>query len=82
LAVVDYRRFNPIRPPSYDFLAWTAGMEKRAFKARIEDLAKRGLVNVSGIDDAITIDIDPLLTKIQAITDDEDHVCQGGAAPF
>jgi hypothetical protein len=70
LAVVDYRRANPTRAPSYDFLAFTAGMLKEDFRNCVAKLANKGVVKISGIDDAITIDIQPLLKKIEQLTDE------------
>ena len=71
LAVVDYARPQASRPPSYDFLAFIAGMDVPEFKDRIGRMEKRGWVKTAGSDDAIRIKIDGLLDEIEKLTRDQ-----------
>jgi len=82
LAIVDYRRKDPIRPPSYDFLAFTAGISVPELKDRVERLREKGYVTVTGIDDAITIDINPLLARIEELTGEAPKPVATEADPF
>ena len=73
LAIVDYARPNLSRPPSYDYLAFNAGMTVPIFKDHVQEMEKRGWIAASGPDDAVTITIDGLLDKIVRLTDDTAH---------
>src|SRR5437868_1203588 len=70
LAIADYARPNLLRPPSYDYLAFTANFSVRDFKHRVLDLQKRGLVTVQGEDEEVKISLDGLLKMVVKITND------------
>jgi hypothetical protein len=70
LAIVDYARPNLTRPPSYDYLAFNAGMTVPVFKDHVEEMEKRGWLTASGPDDAVVIRIDGLLRAIVRLTED------------
>jgi hypothetical protein len=70
LAVVDYARPNLTRPPSYEYLAFIAGMDVITFKERIRDLERRGWITTSGPDEAVSIKIDGILKYIELLTND------------
>ena len=68
LAIVDYARPNLSRPPSYDFLAFNAGMSVQEFKARVEQMEKRGWLETSGPDEAVAIDVSGLMKRITEVS--------------
>jgi hypothetical protein len=70
LAIVDYARPNLSRPPSYDYLAFNAGMTVPIFKDHVREMERRGWLETSGPDDAVTITIDGLLDTIVRLTED------------
>ena len=70
LAVVDYARPNLSRPPSYDYLAFNAGMTAQDFKDRVAQMQAKGWVSATGTDDAVSIRIDGLLKAIEMATED------------
>lgn len=71
LAVVDYARPNLSRAPSYEYLAFNAGMTVDDFKRHVTELQQRGLVSVSGPDEAISITLDGLKAQIERATEPE-----------
>jgi predicted transcriptional regulator len=50
LAIIDYRRSEPIGLPSKDFLAYNAGLTLEEFKSIVADLTARGLIDGKGTD--------------------------------
>ena len=70
LAIVDYMRPNLTRAPSYDFLAFTAGMTVPVFKDHVREMEKKEWVTATGPDEAVTIDISGLLSQIERLTED------------
>jgi hypothetical protein len=68
LAVVDFNRPNLNREPSYDFLAFTAGIDIATFKKHIEAMQKNGLLSAAGPDEAIRINYGKLIERIVATT--------------
>ena len=70
LAIVDYARPNLTRPPSYDYLAFIAGMAVPVFKDHVQEMEKRGWLTTSGPDDAITVKIDGLIDAIIRLTEE------------
>lgn len=73
LAIVDYARPNLTRRPSYDYLAFNAGMTVPIFKDHVQEMEKRGWIRTSGPDDAVEIGIDGLLQAIVRLTDEVTH---------
>jgi hypothetical protein len=71
MAIVDYRRPGLSRPPSYEFLAFTAGMTVEAFKERVKAMENQGLMKATGPDEVVTIEINGLLGRILDLTADE-----------
>lgn len=82
LAIVDYARPNLTRPPSYDYLAFNAGLTVAAFKDRVDDLTRRGWLRVTGSDEAVTIRIDGLLREIEKATVEELSPMEPEKLPF
>ena len=72
LAIVDYKRPQLSRPPSVEYLAFTANMPVEEFKKYVSDLEAVDYVKVSGSDDAYDVQIDGLLDALREST--------GGAA--
>jgi hypothetical protein len=70
LAAVDYARPNLSRPPSYDYLAFNAGMSVPEYKQRITDMQTRGYLMAVGPDEAIKIKLDGLMDKIERLTNE------------
>lgn len=70
LAVVDYARPNLTRAPSYDYLAFNAGMTVPVFKDHVAEMQRRGWIEASGPDDAVTIKMHGLLDAIVRLSDD------------
>lgn len=71
MAVVDYQRPNLMHPPSYKFLAFTAGMEEADFIKQAASMQERGLIKIDGIEEAINISIIPACKKIVELTDEK-----------
>lgn len=70
LAIVDYARPNLSRPPSFDYLAFNAGMTVPVFKDHVLEMQGRGWLTVSGPDQAVTIEMDGLMREIERLSDD------------
>lgn len=68
LAIIDYARPNLTRHPSYQFLAFTAGLEVATLKKRVLAMEARGLLKVVGPDEAVAIDATGLMKKIEEAT--------------
>jgi len=71
MAIVDYRRPNLSRPPSYEFLAFTAGMTIESFKERVKAMENRGLLHAMGPDEVVNIEINGLIGRVLDLTADE-----------
>ena len=54
-----------------EFLAFVAGMDVDAFETRVDELTKKGWLERTGPDEAVTIEIDGLLKRITEETDEE-----------
>lgn len=67
LAIVDFRRPNLTRHPSAEFLAFIAGMKESDFMARLADLKSQALIVVGGDEDALEIDLGPLIKRINEL---------------
>ena len=72
LAIVDYKRPRLARPPSLEFLAFTAGIDVEDFRSYVEELAKNGLIEVAGTDADFHVEISGLLKEILNLAPDED----------
>jgi hypothetical protein len=64
LAIADYRRDVQVRDPSIGYLAFTAGLTADDFKERLADLQQQQLLDVSGSDEALRVEIRGLLKAI------------------
>ena len=53
LAIADFIRPNGVAPPSYEFLAFNAGLPVEVFKNHLEHLKEIGLVEADGTEDYI-----------------------------
>jgi hypothetical protein len=82
LAIVDYSRPNLSRPPSYDYLAFNAGMTVPEFKQRVQHLVQRGWLTVSGSDEAVRITMENLIREIERLTEDQMAELEGTPHPF
>ena len=71
LAIVDYKRPALSRPPSVEFLAFTAGMDVATFKRNVDELQSRGWVTASGSEPAFDVEIEGLIQEILERTRDE-----------
>jgi hypothetical protein len=71
LAVADYARPNLTRMPSYEFLAFTAGLTTDEFRRAAEALENRGLVEIVERGDSVSVRLDNLLALVGNITEDE-----------
>ena len=72
LAIVDYRRPNLQKHPSFKFLAFSAGIDTDRFKQCVTDLKERGLVSWEETEDRVKFKIDGLLKQIEELTRDDD----------
>ena len=82
LAIVDYARPNLSRPPSYDYLAFNAGMTVSDFKDRVDQMERRGWLKVSGPDEAVNISISGLVHEIERATEEENFPDEPEDRPF
>lgn len=71
LAIADYRRPSLSRPPSPEYLAFTAGMDTAIFVKHLEELKGRGLVSFEADENALDVEIEALLQEIVRLTPDE-----------
>lgn len=76
LAIVDYTRPDMTRPPSYEFLSFTAGMSIDKFKEGVEAMAQKGWLEVRGPDEAVSIGINGLVRKIEELTDEPEEIIE------
>jgi len=65
LAIVDYRRPNVSRPPSVDYLAFIAGIEKLVFRQVLDRLVEKNWLLVRGEDEYLEIELTGLLDAIE-----------------
>ena len=72
LAIVDYRRPDLRNPPSFQFLAFSAGIDVEQFRQCVSNLKERGLLNWEGAEDFARFKIDGLLRHIEELTRDDD----------
>jgi hypothetical protein len=64
LAVVDFKRPNPTRKPSMEYLAFIAGLDDVEFSDAIARLSRKGLLTVQGHDDDLDTSIEGLVTAL------------------
>jgi len=68
LAIVDYARPNVSRPPSLEYLAFTAGLSPEEFKAGLKVMQERQWIKVTGTEEAVSVQIDGLTKEIEKLT--------------
>ena len=75
MAIVDFIRPGLYRWPSYEFLAYVAGMSEQKLKSRVADMQARGLLEAKeiGNGDQVVININGLIKEIERLTDDENE---------
>lgn len=71
LAVVDYARRDMTRLPSYEFLAFNAGMQIDEFRKCINEIRSMNWISLSGTEDATRIGIEGLARRIEELTPEE-----------
>lgn len=71
LAIADFARQKLLRLPSYDYLAFIAGMTPENFKARLAVMQKRDWLTTNEISGGVVIDITPLSRLIEKLTPPE-----------
>lgn len=76
LAIVDFIRPGLYRWPSYEYLAYVAGMSEQKLKSRVAELQDRGFLETDeiGNGDQVVINIKGLIREIERLTDDENDV--------
>ena len=71
LAIVDFLRPDLYRWPSYEYLAFIAGMSEATVRRTVTALSERGLLVADEKSDGqVTLRIDGLIEKITSLTDD------------
>lgn len=73
MSIVDYLRPDLYRWPSYEFLAFVAGMSEAKLKERIQAMQAIGwlVAKEKGSDGQVEFDIQGLIEAIARLTDDE-----------
>lgn len=78
LAIADFKREGATRSPSFDYLAFLAGMELEDFKGAIERMVAREWITYERVDDARSkegyeFDTSPLMKKICELAPPEEE---------
>jgi hypothetical protein len=68
LAIVDFKRPNPTRFPSMDYLAFLAGLETEEFKTLLDGLVAKGWISVSEQRMGLNISLAGLLAELEKLT--------------
>lgn len=70
LAIADYKRPNLLRPPSAEYLAFTAGLDQKRFKEVLINLEKRKWITADGNDSALNVDFQGFMNEVAHLTSD------------
>lgn len=73
LAIVDYKRPTLSRLPSFEYLAFLAGLEEPELKSIIAKLEDRGWIKVREKGEGLDIEIQGFLAEIDKHTEEEDE---------
>ena len=77
LSIVDFLRPDLYRWPSYEYLAFIAGMSETTVRRTVTTLSERGLLVADEKSDGqVTVRIDGLIEAITSLTDE---ASEGGA---